>query len=519
MSAGSRKLRRRSAALSLAAAAVAAAAVLTVATGTPSTSPNPGLVDSPAATVVVASDAPTTSVPHSYLGFSTEYWAMPLWEAHMSLFERVLALELAQGQGPLLIRIGGDSTDHALFDVNLTRLPKGIYELTPQWFGKVRQLVGAIDARTLLDLNLVTDLPQMAGRWAHAAEMQLPPGAIVGYEIGNEPDLYDPLYWSNILAPLARVLDLRLFPHGLAPDAYVQLYQSYASVLARVAPGVPLVAPVVAYPTVDLGWITRLLQAPHPRLGMISAHMYPYSACAAPLSPLYPSVPRLLSEAATAGMAASLRPAIELAHRAGYRFRLTELNSVTCGGLPGVSDTFATALWAPDALFELLRAGVDGVNIHVRVYAINAAFALTNRGLVARPLLYGLTLFTRMLGPDARLVQLRVHDPASIDLKAWAVRVQGRALHVLLINKSTRSVRAALMLPAAGMATVQRLLAPSAAARSGETLDGQQLGRDDRWHGRSGRETIEPGPHGYELTVPPFSAALVGANLRAGTLR
>lgn len=36
---------------------------------------------------------------------------MPLWEAHMSLFERVLALERAQGQGPLLIRIGGDSTD------------------------------------------------------------------------------------------------------------------------------------------------------------------------------------------------------------------------------------------------------------------------------------------------------------------------------------------------------------------------------------------------------------------------
>jgi hypothetical protein len=31
-----------------------------------------------------------------------------------------------------------------------------------------------------------------------------------------------------------------------------------------------------------------------------------------------------------------------------------------------VSDTFATALWAPDALFELLRAGIDGVNVHVR---------------------------------------------------------------------------------------------------------------------------------------------------------
>jgi hypothetical protein len=50
------------------------------------------------------------------------------------------------------------------------------------------------------------------------------------------------------------------------------------------------------------------------------------------------------------------------------------------------------------------------------------------------------------------------------------VRVRGDALHVLLINKSAWSVRAALVLPAAGIATVQRLLAPPAAA----------LGRDAR---------------------------------------
>jgi hypothetical protein len=115
---------------------------------------------------------------------------MPLWERHMTLFERVLALELAPGNGPLILRIGGDSTDHALFDLrNLTRLPRGVYELTPSWLRKVSQLVTDIDARTLLDLNLVTDLPEMAGLWAHAARTELPRGSILGYEIGNEPDL------------------------------------------------------------------------------------------------------------------------------------------------------------------------------------------------------------------------------------------------------------------------------------------------------------------------------------------
>jgi hypothetical protein len=182
---------------------------------------------------------------------------------------------------------------------------------------------------------------------------------------------------------------------------------------------------------------------------------------------------------------------------------------VNCGGVPGISNTFVTALWAPDALFELVRAGVQGVSIHVRAYTINAAFALTNGGLVARPLLYGLLLFARTLGPDARVVRVGLRTTGAVHLKVWAVRVRGGALHVLLINKATRAVRTALQGRAGGVATVQRLLAPSVAARSGVTLNGQYLGLDDRWHGRPATETLKPGRRGYELTVPAASAALV----------
>lgn len=124
-------------------------------------------------------------------------------------------------------------------------------------------------------------------------------------------------------------------------------------------------------------------------------------------------------------MARALTPAVRLAHRAGLPFRLTELNSVTCGGVEGVSDTFATALWAPDTLFELLRAGVDGVNVHVRPYTINAAFAVTPRGLRARPLLYGLILFARTLGPGAQLLDARLTANHPEHVKVWAVRDGG----------------------------------------------------------------------------------------------
>ena len=161
-------------------------------------------------------------------------------------------------------------------------------------------------------------------------------------------------------------------------------------------------------------------------------------------------------------MAAAIQPLVDDAHDAGLPLRLTELNSVNCGGRLGVSDAFATALWAPDALFALLRAGVDGVNLHVRADSVNAPFALSAAGLQARPLLYGLILFARALGPRAQLVTVRSHAPRAVNLGAWAVRVGRDTLHVVLIDKGRRSARVALRLPAHGGARVERLLAPSA---------------------------------------------------------
>ena len=101
---------------------------------------------------------------------------------------------------------------------------------------------------------------------------------------------------------------------------------------------------------------------------------------------------------------------------------MTELNSVTCGGLRGVSDSFATALWAPDALFEMLRAGVDGVNIHVRAYAsqrsVRARFGRP-RGPSAA--LRHAHVRTARLEPMHTSCDLRLDAPASVHLKAWAV--------------------------------------------------------------------------------------------------
>ena len=448
------------------------------------------------------------TVPRSFLGASTEYWALPGFEGHLALAERALSLLRVSGEGPLVLRIGGASADEVRWDPFSTAVPRWLFALTPRWVRDAGTLVHDLGARLILDLNIFTNSPSGAEQWARVVQTRLPTGSIAGFEVGNEPDIYQRQQWPEATGALASIL-----PGEITPRSYTHEFLAYARALSRVAPGVPILGPALANPHPDADWIASLIAGARRKLGAVSAHLYPLSACLPPSSPYYPTIPRVLGENASAALAYQVRAGVELARRAGVPFRLTELNSVTCGGRPGVSNTFATALWAPDALFELLRAGVGSADIHIRLRTINAAFVIHGDRLEARPLLYGLALFARTLGPRARLVPLQLHGPQGLNLKAWAVRLAGGWLHVLIIDKDAHPALVDLRLPGTGPATIERLLAPSVNARCGVTLDGQSLVADGRWRGRRATETIAAHADAYTLTIPAYSAAMVSVRI------
>jgi hypothetical protein len=463
------------------------------------------------AEATICSLQPVRAIPPSYLGISTEYWTLPLWEAHGAMAARVLSLLRVAGDGRLVLRIGGDSSQRTFWVKSTRGAPSWTYLLTPRWFAQTRQLVDRTGARVILDLNTITGTLSDAEGLVRAAESRLPRGSIIGFEIGNESDLYLRSYWLDTIDhPWA---EAAVAPPAITASDYARQFASYSAEVRQAAPGVPLLGPTIGNSLYSEKWIRTLLADPHPGLGTVTGHWYPYSGCARPGRPSYPSIAKLMNGNVAANMARGMAPVLRLVHRMGLKFRLTELNSVTCGGLRGVSNTFATALWTPDALFRLLGAGVDGINIHVREDAVNQAFAIRNFGLQAQPLLYGMLLFDRTLGPDADLVRvhLALHHVRHFDV--YAVRVAHDVLHVLAIDKSGSTVRLNLVLPATGEATVERLLAPSVSARYGVSLDGQWLGRDARWHGQASEERIKPGQYGYQLTVPRYSAALMTVQL------
>jgi hypothetical protein len=467
-----------------------------------------------AAELELIPNAGSVPVPRSFLGFSLEYWRLSYFVNRSSELAGVLALVHPTGGGPGLLRIGGDSADHVYWKV---ATPSGFDDIHPQvdLLRRLGSLVRRARLRVILDLNLAAGLPQMAVAWARVARANLPRGSLAAYEIGNEPNLFHRQRFLWLAAPLASPRELRSTLRSYGVGNYETDFATYAAALGRQPGRVPVAGP--AGPLANRAWITGVIENDRRWLGMVTAHFYPFARCQPPGSPRYPTVSRILGGRTATDIVDSVAPAAAAAHRAGLSFHLTEFNSVSCGGRRGVSNTFSTALWAPAALFDLIRAGVDGVNLHVRAAGINAPFVFVPQGIQARPLLYGLAAFTQTVGPDARLLRTRLHNQRGLKLSAWSVRIRGDILHVLLTNQGPRGARVTLQLPARAPLTIRRLMAPAANATTGVTLAGQSINAAARWSGYRVSTSVSRGARGYSVTLPGYSAALLSVPLASGT--
>jgi hypothetical protein len=476
--------------------------------GAPVDAPVPGW---PVASVRLTG-APPRQVPASFLNLSTEYWTLPHYANERRLFTQAINLLRRPGI-PFTLRIGGESADLSWWDPRYRRAPNWSYPLSPAWLSDVARLVTAAHLHVVLDLNLANRDPAQAAQFAKAVYRRLPPGSLQALEIGNEPDLYPKMATLGLATVVhSRVVRYFAWADRYAPDPYVRQFNTYLAALHQVGVDLPVGGPEISDPT-QTQWLTSLIAGVRGRLAFISAHRYPLNACEGVRSAAdYPTIRRLLANSASAGLAAGLRPAVAIASRAGLPFALTEFNSVTCGGTAAVSGTFANALWAPDALFSLMRVGVNSVDLHLRARAFNAPFFVTGHGLRPRPILYGFVLFERMLGSHSFLMPSTLRAPARTLLRAWVVRGEGTE-RVLLINKGSRGADFRLALGGMGVGRVERLRASGPAARTGVTLAGLWVTPGGRWRGHFRQETVLPHAGRYEVPVPGYSAALVTVRL------
>jgi len=466
----------------------------------------------PQVSATVGSQPSGPKLPAGFTGVSLEYSALHLYTGRDPRAVNPVLLALLRnlvgsGQSPV-IRIGGNSADHTWWPMRGVIPPGGVgYRLTEGWIRTTRALADALGAKLVMDLNLAGGRPALAAAEARALLAGLGTRDIQAFEIGNEPDVYSLFPWYRDRR--GRVFFARGASWGL--NQFIAQFSRWRAAL----PAYPVAGPAFA----ELTWLTGLNQflSAEPGLKMLTLHRYPLRACLTdPTAPGYPTIPALLSDSSSSGVADQIAPYVASAHQKGVLFRLDELNSASCSGKRGVSDTFAAALWVLDTLFNLAQTGVDGVNIHSLPGAAYELFTFSHTATgwqaFVHPEYYGLLMFNQAFPAGAQLLPTSVNPTGPV--KVWATRGEDFKTRVVVINKDpSTSYQVQLQVGGiTGPANLTWLQAPTVSATDGVTLGGQSFGDETSTGQLSGVEQtqqVSPTLGTYTISVPPGSAVLL----------
>ncbi len=448
----------------------------------------------------------TQAIAPGFVGLSLGYTTLELYagtnpNALDPVFEQLIR-NLAPGQSPVLRLAGTDQTWWPI--AHVPRPPGVTFNLTARYLQVARALAQAINARYILGVNFEADSTLIAGTEARALLDGIGRQWIDAFELGNEPELYRAFAWY-------RLPDGQGVTGRPADWSFDDLVQDFANIARALPSTVALAGPAMG----SQAWIPLIGQFLHgnPRLGLVTIHSYPLKHCSAAI-PV--TIAQLLSNAASTGLAASDAPTVATAHAHGDPLRVGEMGAISCGGMAGVSNSFASALWALNALFAMARVNVDGVNLQTPAYALNKLFGASEVNghwqAQVSPVYYGAMMFAQAAPAGSRL--LAISGTAGASVQAWATRATDGTIRVALINSDPQhSHTLAVELPGGGAAaTLERLQAPSVAASSGVTLGGQSFGAHTTTGLLSGTQvttSVSPVAGEYAVQLPAASAALL----------
>jgi hypothetical protein len=399
--------------------------------------------------------------------------------------------------GNSILRVGGNSVDQNVWTPNGPGQTAG--QIAPSDIDALAAFLKATGWQCIYGINLggsatgATTQALAAEEVAYAYE-QLG-SALVGIEIGNEPDLYGASgsYYAG----------------NWSLSQFVTLWSKYRSSILATTPGVSITGPADAG---DLStWTIPFGQAvTSNELSLLTQHFYrgdgtaPSSTAANLITP----DPGLVSDLATLHTGAQ---------GIGVPFRISECNSYYGSFASGVINSYATSLWVIDFLFDCALGGSVGTNFHSPVDGPNGYGPIACSGgtvLDAQPEYYGVLLFT--LAGQGTLYTSEL-NAGSLNVTAYAVKNSSGALNLVVNNKDlTNNLNLSIQLSqTAGSATLLEMTqlsagttAPDLTAISGVTIQGADVNVNGSF---SPSAAFILNPNGAQLScyVPALSAVLV----------
>ena len=405
------------------------------------------------ATAVVDVGHPGRAVPSPSIGFSIEYeavaaYAGPPDRRNQQFAQLVRTLADASG-APVRIRVGGNSTDQSWWNPGREPRPRTVlFDITPETLDSLAWISRNTGARVTLGVNFALNDPDRATAFARAAQRRLPAGALDALEIGNEPDLYATQREFDVGRLRLRRLRKR---DSYSAEQYERELRAYVDALSGALDPAPRLIVGGFAGGGLLPGLRRVVETSAGQLGGLSTHLYALRRCE-DKTPAPELIEQLGDPDTTRAMVDRAAPMLALGREHDLPVRITELNSAVCGGVPGVSDTFAATLWLAGALFELTEAGAAGADVHGFPGAYYTPIDVRGGRTVPRQPYNGMLLFARTARPGSRLVPVKL-DGAPESLGAWATVDERGRVRVLLTATEPLDDPVRVEVPGAGRCT------------------------------------------------------------------
>jgi hypothetical protein len=360
---------------------------------------------------------------------------------------------------------------------------------------------------------------QMAAN--EAAYLQKTGGnSLIALELGNEPNGY-------------ALLGLR--DSAYDPTKYEREFNQYADAINKAVKHVRLAGPSTV---VAQSWFTHFLGSGsidsstadiHDDLATV--HMYSIYKSKSGIDGIYcePSVCQkiigmLLSEAQAEATNTQITTYTTIAKQKNFPLRFDEVNSVSIGGMNGVSDRFAATLWGIDTLFMMADSGASGVNFSgggCHGYSpisycpagssVSADSATSNsQAFKANALYYSMLFFHEATEGNSKPLKV-AYDKTLANLGVYAVQAQDNTLRVILVNRDSQNSVSTSINPGSAYSSARmiRLLAPAINSPAENiTLAGSSVQDDGSWTYKTDEPVNIVGTK-YPVTLPPGSAAIV----------
>lgn len=390
--------------------------------------------------------------------------------------------QLLRNLGSSVLRFGGGSSDTSFTSVSQSEL-RGLVALAEasNWSVLYTENLGKYDAA-----RVTTDAAAVSS--ALGSKM-------FAFACGNEPDAYSHNGLRQRNYSMANYLD-----QATACLHAIRTGARHASLEGPDTAG-------------NRHWFSMYAERERGRVSWLGQHYYPMG-CATPGDRPAALVSTLLSPGLASSEARGLRWYVAAAKAAGERLLITETNSACGGGIPGLSDAYASALWVIAYMLIGAEQGVYGMYFHsggLDSYCAGYT-VLCQSGTSsyrAQPIYYGLVL-THLLGTGHFLpVKVSTSPPNGGNVAAFAIKPQSGGPRLMLENLSGRQLDATINSGVnSSSVTVLSLTGPGPLSTSGVQIQGMSVAPDGNLSpGHPG--VIGCAPRSCSITLAPYSADVI----------